>query len=352
MDITIAIDAMGGDHGPHVTVPAALKALAEDDQLNIVLVGLEDAIQAELKAHKATTSPRLRIHHASEVVLMDESPQSALKNKKDSSMRVAINLTKSGEANACVSAGNTGALMATARFVLKTLPGIERPAIASALPSEKGSTYMLDLGANADCSAEQLLQFAVMGAMLVTCIEHKKNPSIGLLNIGSEDIKGNEVVKRAGELLRASHLNFYGNIEGDDIFKGTTDLVVCDGFVGNVSLKTTEGLAHMMGKFLTQEFKKNWITKLMALGAMPVLNAFKRRLDPRRYNGASFLGLRGIVVKSHGGVDSFGYYHAINVAIEEARNGVLNRITEQLEIEHIQAKTANDVALEDKKQVD
>jgi phosphate acyltransferase len=352
MDITIAIDAMGGDHGPHVTVPAALKALAEDDQLNIVLVGLEDAIQAELKAHKATTSPRLRIHHASEVVLMDESPQSALKNKKDSSMRVAINLTKSGEANACVSAGNTGALMATARFVLKTLPGIERPAIASALPSEKGSTYMLDLGANADCSAEQLLQFAVMGAMLVTCVEHKKNPSIGLLNIGSEDIKGNEVVKRAGELLRASHLNFYGNIEGDDIFKGTTDLVVCDGFVGNVSLKTTEGLAHMMGKFLTQEFKKNWITKLMALGAMPVLNAFKRRLDPRRYNGASFLGLRGIVVKSHGGVDSFGYYHAINVAIEEARNGVLNRITEQLEIEHIQAKTANDVALEDKKQVD
>lgn len=352
MDITIAIDAMGGDHGPHVTVPAALKALAEDSQLNIVLVGLEDAIQAELKAHKATTTPRLRIHHASEVVLMDESPQSALKNKKDSSMRIAINLVKSGEANACVSAGNTGALMATARFVLKTLPGIERPAIASALPSEKGSTYMLDLGANADCTAEQLLQFAVMGAMLVSCVEHKKNPSIGLLNIGSEDIKGNEVVKRAGELLRESHLNFYGNIEGDDIFKGTTDLVVCDGFVGNVSLKTTEGLAHMMGKFLTQEFKKSWITKLMALGAMPVLNAFKKRLDPRRYNGASFLGLRGIVVKSHGGIDSFGYYHAINVAIEEARNGVLNRITEQLEIEHIQAKTASVEALSNDNQAD
>jgi phosphate acyltransferase len=345
MDITIAIDAMGGDHGPHVTVPAALKALAEDSQLNIVLVGLEDAILAELKAHKATTSPRLRIHHASEVVLMDESPQSALKNKKDSSMRVAINLTKSGEANACVSAGNTGALMATARFVLKTLPGIERPAIASALPSEKGSTYMLDLGANADCTAEQLLQFAVMGAMLVSCVAHKENPSVGLLNIGSEDIKGNGVVKRAGELLRESHLNFYGNIEGDDIFKGTTDLVVCDGFVGNVSLKTTEGLAHMMGKFLTQEFKKSWITRLMALGAMPVLNAFKKRLDPRRYNGASFLGLRGIVVKSHGGIDSFGYYHAINVAIEEARNGVLHRITEQLEIEHIQAKSANNADL-------
>lgn len=344
MDITLAIDAMGGDHGPHVTVPAALKALAEDDQLNIVLVGLEDAIQAELKAQKATTSSRLRIHHASQVVLMDESPQSAMKNKKDSSMRVAINLTKSGEANACVSAGNTGALMATARFVLKTLPGIERPAIASALPSENGSTYMLDLGANADCTAEQLLQFAVMGAMLVSSVEHKTNPSVGLLNIGSEDIKGNEIVKRTAELLRESHLNFYGNVEGDDIFKGTVDVVVCDGFVGNVALKTTEGLAHMMGKFLTQEFKKNWLSKLMALFAMPVLKAFKKRLDPRRYNGASFLGLRGIVVKSHGGVDSFGFYHAIHVAIEEARNGVLNRITEQLEIEHIQS--TKQVALE------
>ena len=305
------------------------------------MVGLEDAIQAELIANKASTGPNLRIYQASEVVLMDETPQSAMKNKKDSSMRVAINLTKTGEANACVSAGNTGALMATARFVLKTLPGIERPAIASALPSEKGSTYMLDLGANADCTAEQLLQFAVMGAMLVSCVEHKENPSVGLLNIGSEDIKGNEVVKKTSELLRNSHLNFYGNIEGDDIFKGTTDLVVCDGFVGNVSLKTTEGLAHMMGKFLTQEFKKSWLTKLMALCAMPVLKAFKKRLDPRRYNGASFLGLRGIVVKSHGGADDFAFYHAIHVAIEEARNGVLDRITEQLEIEH----TKNDVLI-------
>jgi glycerol-3-phosphate acyltransferase PlsX len=336
MDITIAIDAMGGDHGPHVTVPAALKALEDDTRLNIVLVGLEDAIQAELKAHKATATPRLRIHHSSEVVLMDESPQSALKNKKDSSMRVAINLVKSGEANACVSAGNTGALMATARFVLKTLPGIDRPAIASALPSEKGNTYMLDLGANADCTAEQLMQFAVMGAMLVSCVEHKANPTVGLLNIGSEDIKGNEVVKQTSELLRASHLNFYGNVEGDDIFKGTTDLVVCDGFVGNVSLKTTEGLAHMMGKFLTQEFKRSWLTKLMALGALPVLKAFKKRLDPRLYNGASFLGLRGIVVKSHGGADSIAFNHAIYVAAEEARSGVLQRITQQLEIEQIQ----------------
>lgn len=337
MDITVAIDAMGGDHGPHVTIPAALKALASDSQLNIVLVGLTDVIEAELKVQKASVSPRLRIHHASEVVTMDESPQMALKNKKDSSMRVAINLVKSGEANACVSAGNTGALMATARFVLKTLPGIDRPAIAGVFPSQKGMIHILDLGANADCTAEQLLQFAVMGSMLVSCVEHKSNPSVGLLNIGTEDIKGNEVVKRAGELLRASHLNFYGNVEGNDIFKGTTDVVVCDGFVGNVALKTSEGLAQMMGRFLSQEFKRNWLTKLMGFACMPVLKAFKKRMDPRRYNGASFLGLRGIVVKSHGGADSFSFLHAIHTAIEESRSGVLRRITEQLEIEHIQA---------------
>lgn len=342
-EITIAIDAMGGDHGPHVTVPAALKALKEDHRINIILVGLQDAIESELKVHKTSPNPRLRIHHAAEVVQMDESPQSALKNKKDSSMRVAINMVKTGEANACVSAGNTGALMATARFVLKTLPGIDRPAIASALPSEKGNTYMLDLGANADCTPEHLYQFAIMGAMLVSCVENKPNPTVGLLNIGSEDIKGNEVVKQTGELLRNSHLNFYGNIEGDDIFKGTTDLVVCDGFVGNVSLKTTEGLAHMMGKFLTQEFKKNWLTKLMGLGAMSVLKAFKKRMDPRRYNGASFLGLRGIVVKSHGGADEIAFYHALHVAIEEAKSGVLKRITEQLEIEHLQATPVADI---------
>lgn len=342
MDITVAIDVMGGDHGPHVTVPAALDVLEQDSEINIILVGLADAIEVELSAHKAAVGPRLRIHHANEVVTMEESPQSALKNKKDSSLRVAVNLVKSGEANACVSAGNTGALMATARFVLKTLPGIDRPAIAAALPSQKGLIYMLDLGANADCTPEQLLQFAVMGAMLVSCVEHKERPSVGLLNIGSEDIKGNEVVKQAGELLRASHLNFYGNVEGDDIYKGTTDLVVCDGFVGNVALKTSEGLARMMSEFLMQEFKRNLFTKLMAMAAMPVLKAFKQRLDPRRYNGASFLGLRGIVVKSHGGADRFSFLHAIHTAIEEARSGVLRRITEQLEIEHIQphAKSA------------
>lgn len=336
MDITVAIDAMGGDHGPHVTVPAALEALKQDNELNIVLVGISDAIESELAARKATVGPRLRIHHASEVVAMDESPQSALKNKKDSSMRVAINLVKSGEAHACVSAGNTGALMATARFVLKMLPGIDRPAIAAPLPSQKGMVHVLDLGANADCTPEHLLQFAIMGAMLVACVEHREKPSVGLLNIGSEDIKGNEVVKQAGELLRNSHLNFYGNVEGNDIYKGTTDVIVCDGFVGNVALKTSEGLAQMMSRFLTQEFKRNWLTKVMALACMPVLRAFKRRLDPRRYNGATFLGLRGIVVKSHGGADSFSFLHAIHTAIEESRSGVLHRITEQLEIEHLQ----------------
>jgi len=342
MDITVAIDAMGGDHGPHVTVPAALEVLKQESELNIVLVGLSDAIEAELRALGASVGPRLRIHHASEVVAMDESPQSAMKNKKDSSMRVAINLVKSGEAHACVSAGNTGALMATARFVLKTLPGIDRPAIASTLPSQQGMTYMLDLGANADCTAEHLLQFAIMGATLAACVEHKERPTVGLLNIGSEDIKGNETVKLAGELLRASHLNFCGNVEGNDIYKGTVDVIVCDGFVGNVALKASEGLAQMMGRFLTAEFKRNLLTRLMGLIAMPVLKAFKRRLDPRRYNGASLLGLRGIVVKSHGGADSFAFRHAIETAAEEARSGVLRRITEQLEIEHIKSTLAEE----------
>ncbi len=333
MDITVAIDAMGGDHGPRVTVPAALEVLKHDHEAGIVLVGLADAIEAELRACGAGVGPRLRIHHASEVVAMDEAPQNALRGKKDSSMRVAINLVKSGEAHACVSAGNTGALMATARFVLKTLPGIDRPAIATALPTLNGQTYMLDLGANADCTPEHLLQFAIMGSVLVSCVKHKERPSVGLLNIGAEEIKGNEVVRQAGELLRASRLNFHGNVEGDDIYKGTTDVVVCDGFVGNVALKTSEGLARMVRALLTEEFRRNVFTRLAALAAMPVLNAFRRRLDARRYNGASLLGLRGIVVKSHGGADAFAFRHAIQAAIEEARSGVLHRIEEQLAIE-------------------
>ena len=330
--ITVAIDVMGGDHGPQVTIPAALAILKQDRNVNIILVGLSDEIEATLRLHKTALSPRLSIHHASELVLMDEAPQSALKNKKDSSMRVAINLVKSGDADACVSAGNTGALMATARFVLKTLDGIDRPAISGVLPSRNkaGMTHMLDLGANADCTPEQLLQFAIMGSVLVSCVHQKARPTVGLLNIGSEDIKGNEVVKQTAELLRQSNLNFYGNVEGDDIYKGTTDLVVCDGFVGNVALKTSEGLAHLMGGFLREEFKRNLLTKIMALISMPVLKAFRKRLDPRCYNGASFLGLRGIVVKSHGGADAFAFQHAITKAIEEARSGVLSHISEQL----------------------
>jgi glycerol-3-phosphate acyltransferase PlsX len=344
MDITVAIDAMGGDHGPRVTIPAALDLLKLDSKIKIILVGLTDAIEAELSANKAKVDSRLSIHHASELVLMDESPQSALKNKKDSSMRVAINLVKSGDASACVSAGNTGALMATARFVLKTLPGIDRPAIAGILPNKHGITYMMDLGANADCTPDHLLQFAIMGSVLVSCVEQKAHPTVGLLNIGSEDIKGNEVVKQTSELLKESHLNFYGNVEGDDIYKGTTDLVVCDGFVGNVALKTSEGLAHLMGGFLKEEFKRNLLTKLMAIISIPVLKAFKRRLDPRCYNGASFLGLRGIVVKSHGGADAFAFRHAIAKAVEESRSGVLAMITKQLEIEHIQVNSSNTIS--------
>jgi glycerol-3-phosphate acyltransferase PlsX len=342
MEVTLAIDAMGGDHGPHVTIPAALAALQRHSEINIVLVGLQDAIELELRARKATIGSRLRIHHASEVVAMDESPQSALKNKKDSSMRVAINLVKSGEAHACISAGNTGALMATARYVLKTLPGIDRPAIASTLPTLHGRTFVLDLGANVDSSAEHLLQFGIMGAMLAAAVDHKANPSVGLLNIGSEDIKGTEVVKQAAELLRASHLNFHGNVEGDDIYKGTVDVVVCDGFVGNVALKASEGLASMMVAIITQEFKRNWVTKLMGMLVLPVIRAFRRRMDPRSYNGASFLGLRGIVVKSHGSADSFAFGVAIDQAIEEAANGVLYRISAQLLLDaHPQMNEAN-----------
>ena len=341
MDIIVAIDAMGGDHGPRVTIPAALALLKQDSNIKVILIGRSDAIEAELRTNKAKPNSRMRIHHASELVMMDESPQSALKNKKDSSMRVAINMVKDGEADACVSAGNTGALMATARFVLKTLPGIDRPAIAGVLPSKIGMTHMLDLGANADCTPEHLLQFAIMGSALVSCVRNKPKPTVGLLNIGSEDIKGNEVVKQTAELLKASNLNFYGNVEGDDIYKGTTDLVVCDGFVGNVALKTSEGLANLMGGFLKEEFKRNPVTKLMALISMPVLSAFRKRLDPRCYNGASFLGLRGIVVKSHGGADAFAFRHAIIKAVEEARSGVLAHISEQLALEHAQSETPN-----------
>jgi len=325
---------MGGDHGPHVTVKAALNLLRHEAGINIVLVGLEEVIHAELKANKAEPGARLRIHHASEVVKMDDPLPVALRSKKDSSMRVTADLVKRGEADAGVSAGNTGALMAVSRFVLKTLPGIDRPAIATTLPSRSGKTYMLDLGANVDCTAEHLLQFGIMGAALVSAIDHKERPSVGLLNIGEEDIKGNEMVKRAGELLKDSGLNFHGNVEGDDIYKGTVDVVVCDGFVGNIALKTSEGLAKLIGDLLRGEFKKNLLTRLAGLIALPVLRAFNRQLDPRRYNGASLLGLNGVIIKSHGSADAFSFEQAILKAVEEVRGGLLRRIAEQVDAHH------------------
>src|SRR6266536_5690733 len=261
---------------------------------------------------------------------MHEPPADALRRKKDSSMRVAINLVKEGAAQACVSAGNTGALMAISRFVLKTLPGIDRPAIASQLPTRKGVTTALDLGANVNCTPQQLVQFAVMGSALVAAVDGIERPTVGLLNIGEEDIKGNEVVKQAAEMLKTSGLNFYGNVEGDDIYKGTTDVVVCDGFVGNVALKTSEGLALMLSDFLREEFTRNPSRKLLALFALPVLRAFKRRVDPRRYNGATLLGLKGVVVKSHGGADALAFQNAIAKAHAEVTHGVLDRIAKRM----------------------
>jgi glycerol-3-phosphate acyltransferase PlsX len=322
---------MGGDHGPHVTVPAALAFQGRHPAVDLVLVGLPDALAQALKASGAATGARLRVQPASEVVGMDEPPAQALRYKKDSSMRVAVNLVRGGEANACVSAGNTGALMAISRFVLKTLPGIDRPAIATVLPNMKGRyTYVLDLGANVDCTPEQLMQFGVMGAMLVAAVEHKERPSVGLLNIGVEDIKGNETVKLAAELLRESGLNFHGNVEGDDIYKGTTDVVVCDGFVGNVLLKASEGVATMIVDFLRQEFTRNPWNMLAAWMAKPVRTAMRQRMDPGKYNGASLLGLKGIVIKSHGSANVYAFGQALQRALDEVQNSVPQRIAARM----------------------
>lgn len=329
---TIALDAMGGDIGPDVVLPAAVEIHKKHPDLNLILVGQEDCLQAGLSRLGAKLDERLMIHHASQVVDMDEPASSALRNKKDSSMRVALNLVKSGEADACVSAGNTGALMATGRFVLKMLPGIDRPAIISALPSMTGHCHMLDLGANVDCTSEQLFQFAVMGSVLTSVVDNIKRPRIGLLNIGEEEIKGNERVKLAAHLLSKSKLNYVGFVEGDDIYKGgAADVIVCDGFIGNVSLKTSEGLARMVGHFLKQEFNRNILTRLMAVVSLPVLKAFKRRIDARRYNGASLLGLRGIVIKSHGGADILAFGNAIEIAIKEIHQALPKRISAELE---------------------
>ena len=322
--ITIAVDCMGGDHGPQVTLPACTEFLNAHPEARLILVGLPQAFEG-------FSHPRAAVVTASEVVTMDDPLEVALRRKKDSSMRVAVQQVKDGAAQAAVSAGNTGALMAISRYVLKTLDGIERPAIAGQIPNKTGgATTVLDLGANVDCTAEHLLQFAMMGSALVSVLKDEDAPSVGLLNIGEEAIKGNEVIKRAGELLRAAakagDLNFYGNVEGNDIFKGVVDIVVCDGFVGNVALKTSEGLASMIGGFLKAEFSKNPFTKLSALIAYPVLKALKNRFDHRRYNGAALLGLRGLVFKSHGSADVMAFGNALNRAYDAARNNLLDRV--------------------------
>ncbi len=324
---------MGGDQGPEVTIPASLDCLKNYPDLKLILVGDESTIKGLLPNDLSTYQDRLSIHHASQRVEMDESPSKALKNKKDSSMRVAINLVKNGQADACVSAGNTGALMATARFVLKMIPGIDRPAIISTLPSVHGHTHVLDLGANVDCDAEHLFQFAIMGNELVKAVEGIENPKVGLLNIGEEDTKGNEQVKAAAKLLEASSLNYIGYVEGNSLNAGPikVDLIVTDGFVGNVALKSIEGAAKMISTTLKEAFSKNIFTKLIAIIAYPVLKSFKQRIDPRLYNGASFLGLKGLVIKSHGGADSLAFKTAIQLAIVEANQDVIKKISEQVE---------------------
>ncbi|MDO8277589.1 MAG: phosphate acyltransferase PlsX [Burkholderiaceae bacterium] len=322
--ITLAVDCMGGDHGPGVILPACREFLDKHPDASLLLVGLPASLQA-------FRHPRALVVAATEVISMDDTVEVALRRKKDSSMRVAINQVKDAQAQAAVSAGNTGALMAIARYVLKTVEGIDRPAIATQLPNAQGgATTVLDLGANVDCSAEHLLQFAVMGSALVSVLKNDDNPSVGLLNIGEEVIKGSEVIKKAGELLRSASnsgdLNFYGNVEGDDIFRGTVDIVVCDGFVGNVALKTSEGLALMIVNFLKQEFSRNIATRLAAIVAYPVLKALKSRMDHRRYNGAALLGLRGLVFKSHGSADAFAFEQALSRAYDASRNKLLDRV--------------------------
>ena len=329
--ITISVDCMGGDHGPIVTLPACRHFLERHQDAQLLLVGLPESLSA-------FSHPRAKIIAASEVVGMDDPLEVALRRKKDSSMRVAIQQVKDGSAQAAVSAGNTAALMAISRYLLKTLDGIDRPAIAGQIPNAKGqATTVLDMGANVDCSAEHLLQFAIMGSALVSVLSGNDNPTVGLLNIGEEAIKGNEVIKKAGELLRsaakAGDLNFYGNVEGNDIFKGTAEIVVCDGFVGNVALKASEGLATMIVNFLRVEFSRNIFTKMAAIAAYPIISALKKRMDHRRYNGGALLGLRGLVFKSHGSADEMAFEYALTRAYDAARNNLLDRV--QARIAHV-----------------
>ncbi len=330
--IRIAVDCMGGDVGLPVTVPASFEFAGCFPDVELLLVGQPDglavAIEAARRQYPSVSSSRYRVVPANEVVTMDDPVEVALRRKKNSSMRLAAQAVKDGEAHACISAGNTGAWMAISRYVLKTLDGIDRPAIATAIPNQKGrATTMLDLGANVDCTAEHLLQFAIMGTALAQADDPAIRPSVGLLNIGEEAIKGNDVVKQAAELLRASTLNFYGNVEGDDIFKGTVDVIVCDGFVGNVVLKSVEGLAKMLASMIKQEFMRSPLTKLTGWIAKPVLNRFRQRVDNRRYNGAALLGLRGVVIKSHGSADVYAFACALQRARDAVASGLLERTT-------------------------
>ena len=327
----IALDAMGGDFGPEVVIPAAAKILSRRNKLNIILVGDEERLRSCAQKHEIKLDDRLTIQHASEVVEMNDEPALAMRKKKDSSMRVAINLVHDGKADAVVSAGNTGALMATARFVLKTLPGIDRPAICTTIPSRNGHTHMLDLGANVDCTAEHLFQFAVMGSVMTEAIDNIERPRVGLLNIGSEAMKGNAQVKAADEYLAKAPLNYIGFVEGDDIYSEKVDVVVCDGFVGNISLKTAEGVAKLISYYMKQEFKRGLYNKLAGLVALPVLKAFRKRIDPGAYNGASLLGLKGIVIKSHGGADVKAYANAIEIAVVEVQKSVPQQIQEHIQ---------------------
>ena len=345
--VRLAVDCMGGDHGPAVTLPACQAFLQRHPDAELLLVGTDAALSP------TAGWARCRRLVATEVVTMDDPVEVALRKKRDSSMRVAIAQLKPGDdgraaADACVSAGNTGALMAVARYLLKTVDGIDRPAIATVMPNRNdGFTTVLDLGANVDCAPEHLLQFALLGSALVAAVDGKDDPTVGLLNIGEEAIKGSDTIKRAGELLRAAaeggHLNFHGNVEGNDIFKGTTDIVVCDGFVGNVALKTAEGLAAMLSDFIRQEFTRTWYAKLAAVAALPVLRHFKARVDPRRYNGAALLGLRGLVFKSHGSADAFAFEQALTRAYDAARNRLLDRVHDRI-VDIVQAMPEADAA--------
>jgi phosphate acyltransferase len=326
--LTVAVDAMSGDHGAEVAVPAALEVLASTPDLRLIIVGRSEVVLPLLGAN--LDNDRCRFVEATEVVAMDERPQDALRRKKNSSMRVAINLVESGEASACVSAGNTGALLATARFVLGMVPGIDRPAIVSAVPSTGGYTVMLDLGANPDCNDDHLVQFAVMGSVIASDLHGIEHPRVGLLNVGEEDIKGTEEIKAAHKRLTGSAINYVGFVEGDKIFSGAVDVVVTDGFTGNVSLKTMEGLAKFISGAMKEEFTRNTARKLGALAAAPTLKALKARLDPRAYNGASMVGLQGVVIKSHGGADRMSFANAVRVAVTEARNGVPDQIVDLL----------------------